>query len=558
MKTYLILLIFFLLNIFSIKTIASNELRERVYIQTDKNTYLAGELVWLKFYLTDSKGVPADFSKVGYVELLDESTAQIQAKLELSGGIGIGCLELPSTLSTGYYRLVGYTRQMKNEGETVFFNKVISVINTFKVDETIGIESLLELPVPSVLENNIVVRTNKSSYPTRTRSYVQIQDLPKNIHSLTISIAGKDLIAGSMTMSQWKKELISTPMPTLQTTILPEYEGHIISGKIVNIETGELVNEHINAVPFLGFVGDQIRIFNGKIEGNGSIQFYTKRITGSNELVTSLYSFPEDKYRVDIISPFYAHSERSLQPFMVNPKWQDRLLQRSVGLQASYAFVADSLNRTDTAYAHFQWKPDRSYILDEYTRFTRMDEVVIEFIPSLRFRKIDNKRILSVLMDETATFTSGNSFVLLDGIPILDHDIIYHYDPLLVYRIDVYKNRFDFGGNFFDGIASFTTYKSDYPALKLDTQSQMFDYEGTQLNRLFYTPDYLNEEDVNSRIPDYRHTLLWNPTVELEGISDIQIPFTTSDLTGEFQVVLEGLTQDGNVIRGTAVFEVVK
>lgn len=558
MKTYLILLIFFLLNVFSIKTIASNELRERVYIQTDKNTYLAGELVWLKFYLTDSKGVPADFSKVGYVELLDESTAQIQAKLELSGGIGIGCLELPSTLSTGYYRLVGYTRQMKNEGETVFFNKVISVINTFKVDETIGIDSLLELPVPSVLENNIVVRTNKSSYPTRTRSYVQIQDLPKNIHSLTISIAGKDLIAGSMTMSQWKKELISTPMPTLQTTILPEYEGHIISGKIVNIETGELVNEHINAVPFLGFVGDQIRIFNGKIEGNGSIQFYTKRIAGSNELVTSLYSFPEDKYRVDIISPFYAHSERSLQPFMVNPKWQDRLLQRSVGLQASYAFVADSLNRTDTAYAHFQWKPDRSYILDEYTRFTRMDEVVIEFIPSLRFRKIDNKRILSVLMDETATFTSGNSFVLLDGIPILDHDIIYHYDPLLVYRIDVYKNRFDFGGNFFDGIASFTTYKSDYPALKLDTQSQMFDYEGTQLNRLFYAPDYLNEEDINSRIPDYRHTLLWNPTVELEGFSDIQIPFTTSDLTGEFQVVLEGLTQDGNVIRGTAVFEVVK
>lgn len=559
MKIYTILFISFVLSATFIVANAENGLRERVYIQTDKQTYLAGELIWLKLYLTDEKGVPSSFSKVGYIELLDESAAQVQVKMELSEGIGTGWMELPATLATGNYRLIGYTRQMKNEGENVFFNKTISVINTFRIDETIDIDSSSELSTPSVIGNNIVVSTDKNSYATRTRTNIQIKNLPENVYSLCVSVAGKDLVSESMNISNWRKVLSTiTATPTVRIDFLPEYEGHIITGRMVDIGTGESVNNKINTVPFLSFVGDQIRLFNGKVGNDGNVQFFTKRIAGGSELVTSLYSFPQNKYRIDILSPFYAHTEKQLPHFEINLGWQEQLLQRSVGLQVSYGFVADSLSQLDTAFAHFQWKPDRSYILDEYTRFTRMDEVVIEFIPSLRFRKIDNKRILSVLMDESATFTIGNSLVLLDGIPILNHDIIYNYDPLLVYKIDVYKNRFDFADQFFDGIVSFTTYKSDYPTLKVDEQTQMFDYEGTQLNRLFYAPGYLNEEERKIRIPDYRHTLLWQPIVETAELTNIRIPFTTSDLTGEFQVVVEGLTRDGQVIRGMDFFNVIE
>lgn len=559
MKIYTILFFSFVLNVTFIVANAANELRERVYIQTDKQTYLAGELMWLKLYLTDAEGIPSSFSKIGYVELLDEAVAQVQIKIDLSEGIGTGWMELPATLATGNYRLVAYTRQMKNEGENIFFNKTISIINTFRIDETIDVDSSLELSSPSVIENNIVVSTDKNSYTTRTRTDMQIGNLPENIHSLCVSVAGKDLVSsGSMDINNWKNRLSTMPKTTMRADFLPEYEGHIIMGKIVDTETGESVTGKVNTVPFLSFVGDQIRLFNGKVGNDGNVQFFTKRIAGRSELVTSLYSFSHNKYRIDILSPFHVHPEKQLSHFKINPRWQEQLLQRSVGLQVQYGFVADSLNRLDTAFAHFQWRPDRSYILDEYTRFTRMDEVVIEFIPSLRFRKIDNKRILSVLMDESSSFSIGNSLVLLDGIPILNHDIIYRYDPLLVNKIDVYKNRFDFADQFFDGIVSFTTYKSDYPTLKVDEQTQMFDYEGTQLNRLFYDPGYLNEEERKMRIPDYRHTLLWQPIVETGGLTNIRIPFTTSDLTGEFQVVVEGLTQDGQVIQGVTFFNVIE
>ena len=111
------------------QTVLAGELRERVYLQTDKQFYLSGELVWMKFIATDLDQRLSDVSKVGYVELLDSASAVVQARLVLEKGVGNGCLQLPSTLPTGNYRLVAYTRYMRNEGEEVFFEKPLAEIS---------------------------------------------------------------------------------------------------------------------------------------------------------------------------------------------------------------------------------------------------------------------------------------------------------------------------------------------------------------------------------------------------------------------------------------------
>lgn len=85
------------------QTVLAGELRERVYLQTDKQFYLSGELVWMKFIATDLDQRLSDVSKVGYVELLDSASAVVQARLVLEKGVGNGCLQLPSTLPTGNF-----------------------------------------------------------------------------------------------------------------------------------------------------------------------------------------------------------------------------------------------------------------------------------------------------------------------------------------------------------------------------------------------------------------------------------------------------------------------
>src|SRR5688572_7674747 len=84
---------------------SQNSLQEKIYAHTDKNTYLAGELIWFKLYNVD-----ADFhellevSKVAYVEVLNKDHAPVvQAKIELNHGTGNGSFELPVNINTGNY-----------------------------------------------------------------------------------------------------------------------------------------------------------------------------------------------------------------------------------------------------------------------------------------------------------------------------------------------------------------------------------------------------------------------------------------------------------------------
>ena len=535
---------------------AKNTLRERVYIQTDKQTYLAGELMWVKFYLTNETGMPLSFSKVGYVELLDESSAQVQIKLDISNGVGEGWMELPLSLSTGNYLLTAYTRNMRNEGEVVFFRKTIAVINTFRTDAAVAIDTVPDVVVSPVLQdNNISVSTEKPIYATRTRSEVLIKGLPENIHSLSISIAGEDFTAGTENIVKWHDRQPEHSGIQMKNDFLPEYEGHIISGKIIDVKTNETPSVG-GIYSLLGFTGDRIRLFGGIADNMYNIQFITERITGTKELAVAATTLSDNKNRVIIQSPFATHSEIELPAFRMNPQWEEQLQLRNVGLQVLYAYHADSMSRVDTTFTHFQWKPDRLYILDEYTRFTTMEEVVIEFIPSLRFRRFDNKRFLTIYFEDSRSFSLGNTLVLLDGIPITDHDIIFNYNPLLLNKIEIYKDKFAFGNKRFEGIVSFTSYKNDYPGLVLDETTQIFDYEGTQAHRYFYAPSYPEKSEAQRKIPDYRHTLLWMPEVYTDGSPNLSLPFCTSDLTGDFQVTIEGLTKDGKTIKGTSFFKV--
>lgn len=531
-------------------TMQADGLRERVYLQTDKQLYLAGELLRMKMYVTDTNGKPLPFSKVGYVELLEGATPQAQVKLEIDNAAGDGWIELPSTLQTGFYRLAAYTRNMKNEGEDVFYYKTIGIINTFRPDPTVQVDTFIRAKDPSTLDNNISVLPGQDSYACRAQGTIEIKGLPADLHSLSISIAGKDLVTPPVesNITGWSKALGQMPRPAYSGQFTPEYEGHIIHGQIRDIQTDEVTAAE-NVVPILGFVGDQVRVFGAQQKGGGQLEFYTSRIRGMHELATTSFAAGDNTYRINIESPFAQHKDTPPIPFRMNPRWSGPLAAQNLALQVQHAFADGTPARPDTTYAHFRWEPDRYYILDEYTRFTRMDEVVIEFIPSLRFRKFNDKRALSVLDDETATFSIGNSLALLDGIPVTDHELLFRYDPLLVSRIDVYKNKFVFGGQYFSGIIAFTTYKKDYPTLVLDENTQIFDYEGTQTPRP--TP-----QPPASRIPDYRHTLLWDADVKAGGKAEISIPFTTSLLKGDFRVVVEGLAKDGKPVRGTALFSV--
>lgn len=558
MKKYSILFICILLLASDLA--AQTFQRERIYLQTDKQLYISGELLWMKLYTTNEEGKLTSFSKIGYVELFSDSIPELQTKLDIIDGTGSGCLELSTMLPTGYYRLIAYTRNMRNEGNEVFYEKTIAIINPYvRNEESIGktgdVETVSFASLPQQTLHNEIISTDRSLYGVRSKGEIRLKNLPDENISLAVSIAGADPLYASGTPAvEWKKKLSSFGSERQMITYLPEYEGAIIEGKLMNNKTNEV--EYIKDVStLLSFPGKEIQLFGGKIKEDGMVSFFTHQINGRKEIAATAYTtYNNNSFRVDLVSPFATHTPISMPVLKIDSSWHDYLEQRNLAVQVLEAYNADSLSRVKLIPPYFNYKPYKEYILDEYTRFNRMDEIFVEFILPVRIRRMDGKKVFNTLNERLDGFSIRQTLVLLDNIPVMNHELMVDYNPLLVKKVDVYLGHYLFGGQIFEGIVSFSTYNNNYPGITFEENTQLFDYEGTQEYRYFYAPQY--EANVPDRMPDFRHTLLWEPSLMSNGEKELVIPFSTSDLPGNYQVTVEGIGTNGSVVSASCFIEV--
>lgn len=98
--------------------------------------------------------------------------------------------------------------------------------------------------------------------------------------------------------------------------------------------------------------------------------------------------------------------------------------------------------------------------------------------------------------------------VLLDGVPIHDHEDILKYNPRLVKKIEIYNGRYGFGGEVFECMISLTTQRGDLPSIQLSDDSRLTVYECPQLPVTFKMPEYKDATDKNhvDRISAIRYT----------------------------------------------------
>lgn len=115
---------------------------EEIYIQTDRDIYIAGEAVYfMTVQFSRLTRTPGTISKVIYVDLLDSyKTPVIQVRAGSDGITGAGVFRIPDTLRTGSYFIRSFTNLMKNYPQALFAYKKISVINPF--------ESLSRMRIP--------------------------------------------------------------------------------------------------------------------------------------------------------------------------------------------------------------------------------------------------------------------------------------------------------------------------------------------------------------------------------------------------------------------------
>jgi hypothetical protein len=107
---------------------------EKVYVQTDREFYTAGEDIWYKAYLVNAaSNYPTASSSNLYVELIAADASIIDKQvIYLNNGYGNGDFRIADTLSAGNYKLRAYTNWMRNFGNNFLFEKNITIKNIAK------------------------------------------------------------------------------------------------------------------------------------------------------------------------------------------------------------------------------------------------------------------------------------------------------------------------------------------------------------------------------------------------------------------------------------------
>ena len=98
---------------------------EKIYIQTDKPYYTAGENIWFNTYLVNGvTHTKTAKSKIIYVELINEQNEVIADRKLFTESLSVnGDFKLPIDLNEGTYLLRAFTNYMRNQPRDYFFKK---------------------------------------------------------------------------------------------------------------------------------------------------------------------------------------------------------------------------------------------------------------------------------------------------------------------------------------------------------------------------------------------------------------------------------------------------
>lgn len=511
------------------------QITECMRIYTDKDNYLAGEDLWIKVCVTDSAYRNSSVSKVAYVEIGDTRQVYAQGKIALQNGIGWGCVRFPQTMHSGTYLLTAYTRYMRNQPADSFPKKYIAVLNAGQAAEEDNVEILTDSVIPdSGTTFPLPLLTEKSVYGNRDKVTLNLPRLPVDMKELSLSVVKKDCALSAFPVSGY----LLKKNHTSDTHFIAECEGHIVTGKLIGAPA-----DSVDAR--LSCVGKDIRIFDGQLQPDGTYAFYTSGITNMQDVVLTALPGRGRPGRLEVVSPFAGILPESLPELRLACD-EEALIERSIGAQLHAILPVDSTQNQSILEQLHNFSPSISYNLDEYVRFNTVREAFIEFVMGVRVSKVEGETIIRILQEDIKRFSSLKALVLVDGVPIENHETVLDYNARLLHYIHQYSGRYTFGGKLYEGIVSLITHKGTLPGLRLDENSQLFAYEFPQNRPAFMTPAYDSEEQLTSRIPDFRHTLYWNP--DITSTTDA-VSFYTSDMKGTYVVTLQGITDKGEAVK---------
>lgn len=554
------------------KKILDNAVQESVFVHYNSSFYLVGEYIYYKVYClnVETKRL-SQVSKMAYLELIAENGQRIfRQKVRLEHGLGQGDFFLPVSIASGNYKLVAYTKWMQNWEQDIFFKGDIIIVNPYNNNQKdfLNMDSITnETQNESVVtlssselsksnENPMGLLLSKKKFGKREPVNIQVQGknskkIPQGNYSL--SVRKYDTIFPNFKQTA-TGHIASTKVSSTigRDFFLPELRGELISGKVVANSPNKPVN---NLKVAFSIPGEDYQLKIARTDALGQFYFNIERSYQSEEAMVQLLEEKNDGCHIEIddsSSPI-DNSNFEFKTFKLNPKMNDLILERSIQNQIENAYfkVKPDTIVSKGKILKFYGENSKTYLLDDYTRFSTIKETVLEILDNVWLTETNDENYYFSLRTLNGEFNNSEfrSLLLVDGLLVKDQDyFIKNYNPNLIESVNIVREYYRMGSQIFDGIIDIQTFDVDYPqvakknnltTLKLDKQTGIKNYF-SQVYEKGSTKDL-------ERIPDQRRQLLWLPNLKIEN-QEQPITFFTSDLQGDFEISLEGFTNTGKPV----------
>jgi hypothetical protein len=196
--------------------------------------------------------------------------------------------------------------------------------------------------------------------------------------------------------------------------------------------------------------------------------------------------------------------------------------------------------------------------------------VLYSKFPEITIHRFINGRLIAQVRRGVETL------VVVDGVTVnfLDYDLIPYIPPSEVSSFEIIKNAKNFlqiykeflppgsspldVGNYGDVIAIYTyggngIYGVHKPKGIIKASVPVF-----STPREFYAPKYVNLQPDDWYKPDLRALIDWEPELIIDSIAKASTTFYNADITGEIEVVVEAISEDGKIGYHELTYNVIK
>jgi hypothetical protein len=538
---------------------------ERIRLFTDRSIYCVNESIFLTAGYSCISGADSImWSKVLYVELIKWNgvkLASLKLKLDKSGSSA--SLRIPGDLLSGNYYLRAYTKWMRNFSVNDYEYRLIKIVNPFNAGIDAGPaeirdsrKSILHLKPSKELIQGINCSMSKSQYQQREKAEVELyinDDKSVVCHAFCVSVAKAGSIDTSFLFL--KPELETSGIKWGNIEYLPEISGITISGKIIDKTSNApkknflvSISEPANGEFFSVYqTRDKGRFIFSLPDMYGKYDFYIQ----SEAPDTGLSEFLIDNGFCNrpVSLPYIA--------FSLNEDEKHLILDMAVNMQLngkffSHSDTANKLRPNRHQPVAFYGSGRQTYYTKKYIELPNIEEFFIEII--LEGIVVYNEGKKELAISGSTGFSNYSPLIFLDNIPVKNDERLLKLPLDRIERVEAIASGYMVGNMKYSGLLSIYSKNRDFAGIDLNKNSMFFAFDLFSDENSNFT---FVENSYDSRIPDRRNLLYWNPDIQLSADQKTTISFYTSDNKGDYVVYIFGKNNgDGRDVYGKCFFSV--